>query len=42
MKPCLLLLVIMADHFADLTESDLACLLDQRTVKMLKKQKNFL
>ena len=31
MKPRFLLLAIMADRFADLAESDFACLLDPNT-----------
>ena len=37
MKPRLLLLAIMADRFADLAESDLACLLDQKNSENTKK-----
>ena len=37
MKPRLLLLAIMAHRFADLAESDLACLLDQRNSENTKK-----
>ena len=37
MKPRLLLLAIMADRFADLAESNLACLLDQKNSENTKK-----
>ena len=37
MKPLLLLLAIMTDRFADLAESDLACLLDQKNSENIKK-----
>ena len=37
MKPRLLLLAIMADRFADLAESVLACYLDQKNSENTKK-----
>ena len=37
MKLRLLLVAIMADRFADLAESDLACLLDQKNSENTKK-----
>ena len=37
MKPLLLLLAIMTDRFADLAESDLACLLHQKNSENIKK-----
>ena len=42
MKPCLLLLAILADRFANLEESNLAFLLDQKNSENTKKAQKLL